>query len=96
MTSRRFALIRLCAHCGTFACDSLETRFDICYGAAGTARLTLQEENTSVLLQDGFRRSTCVAGDVLFDVSKINANVKAYHDESIEDVLTFSEHSQFV
>lgn len=63
------ALSSLCAHCSTFARDGLETGLDAGHGTSRAAGFALQEEEARVFLQDGVGRATCVAGDVLFDVS---------------------------
>lgn len=43
----------------------LESRLDALDRAAGTTRLTLEEEQPRLLLQESVRRTTCVAGNIL-------------------------------
>lgn len=71
-------LICLCTHSSTFACDSLESRFDTCYGTTRPTGLTLQEKDTGVFLQNGIGGPTSVAGDIFLNVSKKVNKVNYY------------------
>lgn len=64
-----FLLVGLGTHRGTFTGDGLEARFNTSDRTARTARFTLQEEQSRVLLQDRIGRAAGVAGDVFLDVS---------------------------
>lgn len=63
------ALVGFGTHLRSLARHSLESGLDAGDGAAGVTRLTLQEIQTRVLLQDCFRRSTRVACHILLYVS---------------------------
>lgn len=62
-------LVGLGAELGSLSGDGLESSLDTGYGAAGVARLTLQEVQTRVLLEDSVGRAAGVACYVLLDVS---------------------------
>lgn len=58
----------LCTDSSAFACNGLETRFDASYGTSWSTRFALQEEQTRVLLEDGFRWAAGVTCNVFLDI----------------------------
>lgn len=66
------ALVGFGTQLRSLARHGLESGLDAGDGASGVTRLTLQEIQTCVLLQDCVRRSTCVARHVLLCKTKMH------------------------
>ena len=58
----------LCPNGGPFSSDCLETGLDGLDRASGVACHTLEEKETSLLVEDGVWRATGVAGYILLDI----------------------------